>query len=142
MATRSEYYHLKNQIESEQIPSPEGQLPRFFRDLPKEEQQTKLKDRLKKYCQKVYKRVLDKPATEQRVAGICMRENPFYSDTVRSFRDRRYEYKGLNKVWKGKLAEAKGSGNPIKVQEAQDMVVVYDSLQLAHKCSLIPFMAM
>lgn len=36
-----------------------------------------------------------------------------------SFRDRRYEYKGLNKVWKGKLAEAKASGNPIKIQEAQ-----------------------
>ena len=54
----SEYYHLKNQIESEQIPSPEGQLPRFFRDLPKEEQQTKLKDRLKKYCQKVKSSIL------------------------------------------------------------------------------------
>jgi hypothetical protein len=46
----------------------------------------------------VYKRVLDKPVTEKRVAGICQRENPFYVDTVRAFRDRRYEYKGLNKV--------------------------------------------
>lgn len=36
-----------------------------------------------------------------------------------SFRDRRYEYKGLNKVWKGKLSEAKASGNSIKIQEAQ-----------------------
>lgn len=139
MAKRSEYYHLKNQIESEQIPTGESQLPRFFRDLPKEEQQTRLKNRLKKYCQKVYKRVLEKPITEQRVAGICMRENPFYADTVRSFRDRRYEYKGLNKVWKGKLGEAKASGNPVKIQEAQDMVVVYDSLQLAHKCILNSF---
>ena len=26
--------------------------------------------------------------------------NPFYVDTVRSFRDRRYEFKGLAKVWK------------------------------------------
>eukprot|EP01018_Ginkgo_biloba_P017404 Gb_06608 [translate_table: standard] len=139
MAKRSEYYHLKNQIESEQVVTAEGHLPSFFRDLPKDEQQTKLKDRLKKYCQKVYKRVLDKPVTEQRVAGICMRENPFYADTVRSFRDRRYEYKGLNKIWKGKLGEAKASGNPIKIQEAQDMVVVYDSLQLAHKCILNSF---
>jgi hypothetical protein len=50
----SEYNHLKNQIESEQFhPSSEGGLPRFFRDLPKDEQQAKLKDRLKKYCQKV-----------------------------------------------------------------------------------------
>ncbi|GLJ44675.1 hypothetical protein SUGI_0939260 [Cryptomeria japonica] len=138
-AKRSEYYHLKNQIESEQVATGEGQLSHFFRDLPKEEQETRLKDRLKKYCQKVYKRVLDKPVTERRVAGICMRENPFYADTVRSFRDRRYEYKGLNKVWKGKFGEAKASGNPVKIQEAQDMVVVYDSLQLAHKCILNSF---
>jgi DNA polymerase epsilon subunit 1 len=54
-AKRSEYNHLKNQIESEQFhPSSEGGLPRFFRDLPKDEQQAKLKDRLKKYCQKVF----------------------------------------------------------------------------------------
>ena len=31
------------------------------------------------------------------------------------------------------------SGNPIKIQEAADMVVVYDSLQLAHKCILNSF---
>ena len=29
---------------------------------------------------------------------ICQRENSFYIDTVRAFRDRRYEYKGLLKV--------------------------------------------
>lgn len=46
----------------------------------------------------VYKRVLDKPVVEQRTAGICQRENAFYINTVRAFRDRRYEYKGLNKV--------------------------------------------
>ncbi|URE25961.1 DNA polymerase [Musa troglodytarum] len=110
-----------------------------FLDLPKSEQQLKLKERLKKYCQKAYKRVLDKPVTELREAGICMRENPFYVDTVRSFRDRRYEYKGLNKVWKGKLADAKASRNQMNIQEAQDMVVLYDSLQLAHKCILNSF---
>ncbi|KAJ9554747.1 hypothetical protein OSB04_009361 [Centaurea solstitialis] len=135
-AKRSDYYHIKRQIESEMV---DGPTSKSFLDLPKAEQQLKLKDRLKKYCQKAYKRVLDKPVTEIREAGICMRENPFYVDTVRSFRDRRYEYKGLNKVWKGKLSEAKASGNPIKIQEAQDMVVLYDSLQLAHKCILNSF---
>ena len=55
----------------------------------------------------VYKRVLDKPTMETRTAGICMRENDFYVGTVRAFRDRRYEYKGLNKQWKGKLEDAK-----------------------------------
>ncbi|KAK9999535.1 hypothetical protein SO802_019138 [Lithocarpus litseifolius] len=139
MAKKSDYYHLKKQIESEFIDGTGGQLPKSFLDLPKTEQQLRLKERLKKYCQKAYKRVLDKPVTELREAGICMRENPFYVDTVRSFRDRRYEYKGLNKVWKGKLSEAKASGNSIKIQEAQDMVVLYDSLQLAHKCILNSF---
>ena len=55
---------------------------------------------------KVYKRVLDKPTCEVREASVCMRENDFYVGTVRAFRDRRYEYKGLNKKWKGKLDEA------------------------------------
>ncbi|KAF6166038.1 hypothetical protein GIB67_012935 [Kingdonia uniflora] len=139
MANRSDYNHLKRQIESEIVNYADGQVSKTFLDLPKIEQQAKLKERLKKYCQKAYKRVLEKPVTELREAGICMRENPFYVDTVRSFRDRRYEYKGLNKVWKGKLADAKSSGNSIKIQEAQDMVILYDSLQLAHKCILNSF---
>ncbi|CAL9214158.1 unnamed protein product [Arabidopsis halleri] len=140
MGKKSDYYHLKKQIESEFVDAGANiQSSKSFLDLPKVDQQSKLKERLKKYCQKAYKRVLDKPITEVREAGICMRENPFYVDTVRSFRDRRYEYKTLNKVWKGKLSEAKASGNSIKIQEAQDMVVVYDSLQLAHKCILNSF---
>ena len=53
--------------------------------------------------------MLDKPVLETREAGICMRENDFYVGTVRAFRDRRYEYKGLNKQWKGKLDAAKAS---------------------------------
>ncbi|KAF3780559.1 DNA polymerase epsilon catalytic subunit A [Nymphaea thermarum] len=134
MSKKSEYYHLKSQIESELVDDVNGEPSKSFLDLPKFQQQLKLKDRLKKYCQKVYKRVVDKPITERRVAGICMRENPFYVDTVR-----RYEYKGLNKTWKGKLAEAKAKGNLMQIQEAQDMVILYDSLQLAHKCILNSF---
>lgn len=61
----------------------------------------------------VYKRVLDKPVTEAREAGICMRENDFYVGTVMAFRDRRYEYKGLNKAWKGKLDAAKVPLSPL-----------------------------
>lgn len=64
----------------------------------------------------MYKRVLDKPVTEAREAGVCMRENDFYVSTVMAFRDRRYEYKGLNKTWKGKLDAAKvgdSSGAPV-----------------------------
>ncbi|TQD77364.1 hypothetical protein C1H46_037096 [Malus baccata] len=139
MAKKSDYYHLKKQIESEFVDGGNSKLSKSFLELPKMEQQSRLKERLKKYCQKAYRRVVDKPVSEVREAGICMRENSFYVDTVRSFRDRRYEYKGLNKIWKGKLSEAKASGNSIKIQEAQDMVVLYDSLQLAHKCILNSF---
>ena len=52
-----------------------------------------------------------KTRKELRTDTVCMRENPFYVDTVRDFRDRRYEFKRLVKVWLGKLAEAKASGD-------------------------------
>jgi DNA polymerase elongation subunit (family B) len=39
----------------------------------------------------------------------CQRENPFYIDTVKAFRDRRYEYKKLNKDWGKKRAAAEVS---------------------------------
>lgn len=49
----SDYYHLKRQIESEFVDGMNGQFSKSFLDLPKADQQLKLKDRLKKYCQKV-----------------------------------------------------------------------------------------
>jgi len=60
----SDYYALKTQIESEFVDDSENNksLSRYsakmsssksFLDLPKTEQQSRLKDRLKKYCQKV-----------------------------------------------------------------------------------------
>lgn len=36
--------------------------------------------------------------TENRYSTICQRENAFYVDTVKAFRDLRYEYKALLKV--------------------------------------------
>ena len=45
----------------------------------------------------VYKRVKDS-VTNEREAVICQRENAFYVNTVKAFRDRRYDYKGLTKV--------------------------------------------
>lgn len=142
--TRSEYNSVKRQLMSEMhAPAPGGGAgggpPRAWADLSQEERAKALKDRLKRYCHKVYKRVLDKPVEERRVAGICQRENPFYVDTVRAFRDRRYEYKGLSKTWKGKLDAAKAAGDALAMAEARDLVVVYDSLQLAHKCILNSF---
>ena len=53
-ATSSEYHGIKNQLASElQPPEQEGGPPRSFDQLPFEERDKLLKDRLKKYCQKV-----------------------------------------------------------------------------------------
>lgn len=55
MAKKSDYYHLKKQIESEFVDAGTNiQSSKSFLDLPKVEQQSKLKERLKKYCQKVF----------------------------------------------------------------------------------------
>lgn len=65
-----------------------------------------------------------------------MRENPFYVDTVRDFRDRRYEFKRLTKVWTGKLKEA---SNSEETETAKNRMNLYESLQLAHKIILNSF---
>lgn len=70
----------------------------------------KLRARVKKYCQTVYKQVHQKKQ-ELKSDTVCMRENPFYVDTVRDFRDRRYEFKRLVKVWVGKFKEAQKEGD-------------------------------
>jgi hypothetical protein len=73
----------------------------------------------------VYKRVLDKPVTERREAGVCMRENDFYVGTVLAFRDRRYEYKAANKRWKGKLEAAKARfllASPLTCMPQDDLI--------------------
>lgn len=42
-------------------------------------------------------------------------------------------------TWKGKLDSAKADANPLRIAEAADMCVLYESLQLAHKCILNSF---
>lgn len=54
-------------------------------------------DRAADYCRKAYKKI-HVTRVEERLTTICQRENSFYVDTVRAFRDRRYEFKGLHKV--------------------------------------------
>ena len=68
-----------------------------------------------------------------------MRENPFYVDTVRDFRDRRYEFKRLVKVWGGKYKDAIKSGDPAETETCKNRVALYESLQLAHKIILNSF---
>ena len=63
-----------------------------------------------------------KHSTEIKDDVVCMRENPFYVDTLRDFRDRRYEYKRLVKVWKKKLGQAT---NLQEEREAANFATLY-----------------
>lgn len=70
---------------------------------------------------------------------VCMRENPFYVDTVRDFRDRRYQFKKLVKDWSIKMKEAIKAGDSYEEERCNNLVTLYESLQLAHKIILNSF---
>lgn len=139
-AKRDEYNMIRHALENEKFPGkwPDSP-PRTFQELGAEEQATLIRKRLQLYSQKVYHKIHDS-TTIVREAIICQRENPFYIDTVRGFRDRRYDYKGKAKVWKGKTDALKSSGaSASEVDKAKKMIILFDSLQLAHKVILNSF---
>jgi DNA polymerase epsilon subunit 1 len=139
-AKRDEYNMVKHALENERFP---GRFPnspaRTFQELPVDEQAALVKKRLTEYSKKIYHKIHESKTIE-REAIICQRENPFYINTVRDFRDRRYDYKGKQKVWKGKTEALKSAGAPsAEVEEAKKMIVLFDSMQLAHKVILNSF---
>lgn len=138
-ASKGEFQRIQQQLETETFPSPiPGQKPVAFHELTKEEQCAIEKKRLSEYCRKAYKKT-HVTRIEVRNSTICQRENSFYVDTVRAFRDRRYEFKGLLKVAKKKVAEAIAKGDASAIKSSKSLEVLYDSLQLAHKCILNSF---
>lgn len=139
-AHRDEFNMIKHALNQETFPPKRpGGGQRRFPDLTETEQTALLHKRLGDYSRKVYKKTKE-TKIETRQAIVCQRENPFYVDTVRRFRDRRYEYKGLLKTWKKNLDNITGEGGSIaEIDEAKKLIVVYDSLQLAHKCILNSF---
>ena len=138
-AKRSEYRMIKNQIESERFPLPyNAQKVVQYLDLPEGERHRLLTKRIAEYSQKVYKRTRNTEII-QKTSIVCQRENSFYVDTVRNFRDRRYDYKALHKQSKKKLDEAIAQNNPVAIEEWSKMHTLYDSLQVAHKCILNSF---
>ncbi|KAI0343807.1 DUF1744-domain-containing protein [Trametopsis cervina] len=139
-ARRDEFNMIKHALNQESFPPKKpGMGQRKFVDLTDAEQTALLHKRLGDYSRKVYKKIKD-TKVENRESIICQRENPFYIDTVRRFRDRRYEYKGLHKTWKKNFDSVVSEGRSIaEVDEAKKMIVLYDSLQLAHKCILNSF---
>lgn len=139
-AKRDEYNMIRHALENERFPGKyANSLARTFQDLSLEEQTTLVKKRLQDYSKKIYHKIHD-AKTIEREAIICQRENPFYVDTVKDFRDRRYDFKGKQKVWKGKTESLKAAGaSAVEVEEAKKMIILFDSLQLAHKVILNSF---
>jgi len=139
-AKRDEYNMIRHALENEKFPAKNSTgNTRTFQELSADEQAGLIRKRLQLYSQKVYHKIHDS-TTIVREAIICQRENPFYINTVRDFRDRRYDYKGKAKVWKGKTDALKSSGaSAIEVEKAKKMIVLFDSLQLAHKVILNSF---
>lgn len=134
-----EYQRVKLQLETERFPPQfPGGPKRAFHELSATEQATFQKKRLTEYCKKAYKKVRI-TRTEERTQTVCQKENSFYVDTVRAFRDRRYEYKALTKVAKKQVAAAIAKGDAADIKSAKNREVLYDSLQLAHKCILNSF---
>lgn len=122
---RREYEMVKGQLKSE-YNYDESLAKRYTTEAKDEAQKfhALLKARVKKYCQMNYS-ATKKTEIELRTDTVCMRENPFYVDTVRDFRDRRYEFKRLVKVWVGKMKEAKTDED---IKTAKDRVNLYESL--------------
>ncbi|XP_014670833.1 PREDICTED: DNA polymerase epsilon catalytic subunit A-like [Priapulus caudatus] len=138
-ASRNEYHRIQQQLENEKFPPffPGG-AQRAFHQLSKLDQSAQEKKRLSEYCRKAYKKA-KVTREEPRVSTVCQRENSFYVDTVRAFRDRRYQFKALLKVWKKKVAAAMEKNDAAEIKSSRAKEVLYDSLQLAHKCILNSF---
>lgn len=98
----------------------------------------KIKERVKQYSRKKYK-TIHQNVIELKRDTVCMRENPFYVDTVRDFRDRRYEFKRLVKKFAAKFRTFNKNGDAEEAKSALNMKQLYDSLQLAHKIILNSF---
>ncbi|CBZ30989.1 DNA polymerase epsilon catalytic subunit,putative [Leishmania mexicana MHOM/GT/2001/U1103] len=109
--------------------------PKAYHKLNENTQFNMLKRRLSEYSRKAYGKIHETREV-MRSNVVCQRENSFYVDTVRLFRDRRYEYKAALKTWKKRLDAAKDSDER---KVCQSRCVQMESLQLAHKCILNSF---
>jgi len=91
-ATQSEYQIVRTQLSYEgelhkEVEGVDGEKTSFDKLKPARQAEL-VKKRLKGYSQKVYRK--SKATTEaKRSDVVCMREDPFYVDTVKNFRDRR-----------------------------------------------------
>lgn len=144
----SEYLMIKNQTIT-QIGA-----DRWTHTLSESEKAKLLHERLEMYSKSQYK-VKQKTEELRRKTIVCQRENSFFIDTVRKFRDRRYRFKNEQKEHSSKLNKAKkqlsmlidagldaspeAQGLRKEIDSQTGLIVLKESLQLAHKCILNSF---
>ncbi|SBT37586.1 DNA polymerase epsilon, catalytic subunit a, putative [Plasmodium ovale wallikeri] len=139
------FFKMQNKEESDSsVNDPNQEVSaskkKSWNELTEKQQHDELMKVIKECSQKFFKKT--KVAKEVDASSlVCQRENPFYVDTVRTFRDRRYVYKkGLKESEHEKRELLKKSKiDYIKIQELDDKILLNDSLQLAHKCILNSF---
>ncbi|KAH9411444.1 DNA polymerase family B exonuclease [Ordospora pajunii] len=124
-------------LKAEYIPVKKDEVERIRMQCMREgkNDEEELVRRVKEYSKKAYKRSKVK-ALDTRSSVVCQREIPFYVETVRKFRDRRYTYKKLHSE---ALRDAEGAMTEEERKHALKSAVVYSSLQVAHKCVLNSF---
>ncbi|MES1901878.1 MAG: hypothetical protein MHPSP_000053 [Paramarteilia canceri] len=138
-STRVEISRIKKKLQTERFKNPISNQMVSFNLLPYKVQKEIEKERIKIYSKEVYKKV-HVYKEELRTSIVCQKENSFYIDTVRLFRDRRYEYKRNVKEHIAFLKKAKNNSEPIsQIKNFESLIVIYDSLQLAHKVILNSF---
>ena len=136
---KNEMDMIKRQLESEKFFDKRTKRPtKSFYSLSTAEQSLLLRKRISLYSRKVYKKI-HITKVKERESLVCMRENSFYVNAVRDFRDRRYAYKALQKDWKKRADEALQQNDLTKLDECRKKLTIFDSLQLAHKCILNSF---
>merc|ERR1719379_2538999 len=101
MATRADVNAITQEMESDKRrfnhKNRDNETERVkFRELTEKERTNEVVKAVREFSQKAYRRVKSSVA-EQKNDIVCQRENSFYVDTVKSFRDRRYEFKALTK---------------------------------------------
>ncbi|WEL39693.1 DNA polymerase type-B epsilon [Encephalitozoon hellem] len=127
-------------LKVEYIAANRGETERIRRQIKKEkgfvgDKDEELRQRVKRYSKGIYRKAKRKESCTRR-STVCQREVPFYVETVRKFRDQRYVYKRL-------YFEAQKAFEAAETEEekkhAMKSVIVYSSLQVAHKCVLNSF---
>lgn len=97
-ASYAEYQSVRRQLTYEKVATnitstssnnnSSNSAQKTFSELSERDQAAMVRARLKAYTHRVYRKT-KVTSIEQRVDTVCMRENSFYVDTVKAFRDRR-----------------------------------------------------